>query len=301
MLNYDLRENVLHGNPEFPISLYTVNNEEPNIQILPCHWHEEFELIYITKGIGTFKVDTRSYILTEGELLFVNSKELHSAFSANDCYCNYYAFVFNLKFLENSTSDLCTENYIKPLLLKTKKLENIISGRKFLEKQCIEILKNIITSFAEQKPCYELFIKAQLYTLLFLFYSYNAIIDCTSEISNKPNVNLAVIKDVLRFIDHNFSQTITIEAIAGIANLSKFHFIRVFKATTSMTPTEYINMIRINEAEKCFQTTNMNITDVANFCGFNNLSYFIKTFKNYKKITPYKYKKLYSSGIIDFN
>lgn len=294
MLNYDLRENVYHGSSKFPVSLYTIDNETPDAQILPCHWHEDFEIIYVSRGIGHFKIDNSIYTLNKGQAIVVNSRELHSGYTTDNNSCDYNAFVFDIKFLENIIDDLCTENYIKPILLKQKRIENLLSGKDALEMQCLEIIRNLIMAYTERKPHYELFIKSQLYSLLFLLYSNNAVSDCKANNTNKPNVNLETIKEVLKYIDHNFSDRISIDTIAEIANLSKFHFIRVFKATTAMNPTEYINMIRINEAEKCFQTTSMNITEVASFCGFNNLSYFIKIFKNYKKITPYKYKKIYT-------
>ena len=67
------------------------------------------------------------------------------------------------------------------------------------------------------------------------------------------------------------------------------YFCRFFLEMTHRTPIDYLNYQRIEHA--CYQlvTTDASITDIAYSCGFNDLSYFIKTFKKYKGITPGKY------------
>lgn len=300
MLNYDLRENIYHGTDQFPVSLYTVSNDTPNSQILPCHWHEHFEIIHVNYGIGHFKIDNSIYTLSEGDAVIVNSRELHSGYTCDNHICNYDALVFDMKFLQNSLDDVCMQEYIKPLLLNEKRFKSLICPLEGTKKQALYILRSLITACRERTPYYELYIKSQLYLLLFMLYASNAVIDCKAEISGKPGVNLDAIKDALNYIDNHFSEKLTIEVIADVARLSKYHFIRVFKATTAMNTTEYINMIRINQAEKCFHLTNLSITEVAASCGFNNLSYFIKIFKNYKKLTPYQYKKMLLSKTIGF-
>lgn len=301
MLNYDLRENVFHGSKEFPVSLYTIPGSLTNNQILPCHWHEDFEILYVYEGTGHFRIDNTSVTLNKGQAYIVNSRELHSGYTMEGQTCSYYALVFDLKLLQSTMEDFCTQEYIKPLLLKEKKLECLLTGETPQGQQCLHVLDSILSAYSIGAPYYQLYIKGQLYTLLFMLYTNAAVVDCSLSTSARPGVNLDAVKDALNYIDIHFSEKISIDAIAGAANLSKFHFIRVFKAATAMNPTDYINMIRINEAEKYFQTTSLSITDVAGCCGFNNLSYFIKTFKNYKKITPSRYKKILQSKTAGFH
>jgi len=60
---------------------------------------------------------------------------------------------------------------------------------------------------------------------------------------------------------------------------------------TTKTPVEYLNSYRIEKASRKLLNTDMSVTSVAFSCGFNDLSYFIKTFKAIKGITPAKYRK----------
>ena len=71
-----------------------------------------------------------------------------------------------------------------------------------------------------------------------------------------------------------------------------------FKKMTNRTPIDYLNVYRIEMASKKIINTDLSITDIAFSCGFNDLSYFIKTFKKITGITPRKYKEQLFTFII---
>jgi AraC-like DNA-binding protein len=60
---------------------------------------------------------------------------------------------------------------------------------------------------------------------------------------------------------------------------------------TTKTPVEYLNTYRIERASGMLLNSGKSVTDIAFSCGFNDLSYFIKTFKSIKGITPAKFRK----------
>jgi transcriptional regulator GlxA family with amidase domain len=99
------------------------------------------------------------------------------------------------------------------------------------------------------------------------------------------------IKAVLLFIEDNFSEKLTIEDLAKTAKLSKYHFIRVFKAYTDTTPIEYLKEVRISKAKELLKQNKTDITNTALMVGFDNISYFIKVFKEICGVTPLKFSK----------
>lgn len=290
MLKYELQEAAIHGDSDLPLSLYKVVYGEGNCSILPAHWHNEFEIIYISRGFGTFKVENLTYTVKQGNLLIINPQELHSAFCDNEEGCDYYAFVFNMNYLSADKKDICQKRYINPLLSGKRKIINYISGNKEWEIECIEIVKKIINASSKKNEYYELYIKGCLYQMMNVIYINNSIKEVQKNFS-KGSENIESTKKVMEYINKNYSNEISINDLAKIANLSKYHFIRTFGATTGVSPIKYINMVRINEAANLLQSGYSNITEVANKCGFDNVSYFIKTFKIYKRETPYNYKK----------
>ena len=292
MLKYELQEAVTHGDVGLPISLYKVTYDKGNCSILPAHWHQEFEVIYVSRGSGTFKIDTLTYTVEQGNLIIINSQELHSAFCDNEEGCDYFAFVFGMNYLCADKEDICQKRYIDPLLTGKRKIINYISGNNEWEIECIEIVKKIVNAFSKKKDYYELYIKGCLYQMINIVYINNSIKEVQENFS-KSSESIESIKKVIEFINKNYSNKISINDLAPIANMSKYHFIRTFGSIIGVSPVKYINMVRINEAASLLQSGCSNITEVANKCGYDNVSYFIKTFKTYKRETPYKYKKIF--------
>ena len=100
------------------------------------------------------------------------------------------------------------------------------------------------------------------------------------------------LKQVVEFVEKNYASPLTLQQLSASVSMSPKYFCRFFSEMTHQTPMDYLNRQRIEEA--CFQlsTTDDSITEIAYRTGFNDLSYFIRTFRKYKGTTPGKYKKL---------
>lgn len=102
------------------------------------------------------------------------------------------------------------------------------------------------------------------------------------------------LKPVFDFVEDNYNKVITLEELSEILNLTPEYFCSLFKKTTGIRIFEYINGIRIkNSKEMILKHKNMSIKEIAEFCGYNNVSYFCEVFKKIEKITPGKFKKLH--------
>lgn len=92
------------------------------------------------------------------------------------------------------------------------------------------------------------------------------------------------------FIDEHFAEDIDLDAIAGEAAFSKFHFIRLFKMAYGKTPHQYLTLVRIEKAKLLLQEEN-SVTDVCFSVGFDGISSFTHLFKRFTKLTPSAYQQ----------
>ena len=99
------------------------------------------------------------------------------------------------------------------------------------------------------------------------------------------------LKQVLEFIEKNYANPITLQELSASVSMSPKYFCRFFSEMTHQTPVDYLNRQRIEEACLQLAATDDSITEIAYRNGFNDLSYFIRTFKKYKGMTPGKYKR----------
>ncbi len=106
--------------------------------------------------------------------------------------------------------------------------------------------------------------------------------------SDKPQNILQVIS----FIESNLWTPMELEGLAQKANLSKFHFCRVFKRYTGLNPMKYVNSLRISRAKELLAGNENNVSLVANEVGFRDLSNFIRQFKKNIGVTPTAYRDM---------
>jgi AraC-like DNA-binding protein len=92
------------------------------------------------------------------------------------------------------------------------------------------------------------------------------------------------------FIDEHFAEDIDLDAIAGEASFSKFHFIRLFKMAYAKTPHQYVTQVRIEKAKLLLQDDH-SVTDVCFSVGFDGISSFTHLFKRFTQLTPSAYQQ----------
>lgn len=83
--------------------------------------------------------------------------------------------------------------------------------------------------------------------------------------------------------------------LCQLLNLTPQHLGRITRTCTGMTPTEYINHVRIDKARSYLGFTNLNACEIARHCGFENINYFFRTFKKQTGLTPGEYRKRYKN------
>jgi AraC family transcriptional regulator len=101
----------------------------------------------------------------------------------------------------------------------------------------------------------------------------------------------SIITSAINYIDNNYQSKVTIDEIASLSHISKFHFSRLFKKFTGVTPYEYLISYRINQSKIFLKTTELSVSEIGFKSGYNDVNNFIRDFKKYVGVTPLKYKK----------
>lgn len=93
------------------------------------------------------------------------------------------------------------------------------------------------------------------------------------------------------FITCNFTRDISLLEIAASAFLSPFHFNRIFKKYTAISPYTYLIQFRLKYASLLLQNTNLSVTEICYQSGFNNFPHFITAFTKYFNMNPLAFRK----------
>ena len=103
---------------------------------------------------------------------------------------------------------------------------------------------------------------------------------------NYNNCRKDNIRRTVEFIRDNYYNSFSIDNLSHIANLSPYHFIRVFKAETGKTPYEFLLEIKVEKAIELIKARKYTITEIAMMCGFTSSSHFSNVFRKIKGISP---------------
>lgn len=249
--------------------------------IFDTHWHEHIQFFYFTAGQALVRCNSKQIIAGVDDLIVVNSNELHYSQSLSDNLTCYIIRV-DFSFLYSNQVDSCQTKFLAPLSNNLILFENLIHNN----QNVIICMKNIIKEYFTQELGYELAIKSSLYHLIvILLRNYVNKILTQKEYDYQIN-RFKKMNNIFKYINENFNKKITVSGLAEQANVTSYHFCRLFKLSTGKSPVEYINSLRINKAISLLQESELNITEIAYECGFEDSNYFSRIFKKYKNISP---------------
>ena len=270
-----------HGTEDFPIELYHIEKEHARYE-MSAHWHSEIELIRVLSGVLHVRLNQESYQVEAGQTVFVNPETLHQAYPED---CIYECLVFHPDFIPALDDDS------KSFMEGIKNLEYIVQSHQNDPSEPLAVdIHNLFDIMETDTPGSKLRVIGALYQL-FGDVLDRKLYQVAETLPPAADKKLPKLKTVLSFIRGNYHSAITLEDIARAAGMSRKYVCSFFKEMTTKTPMEYLKLYRIERAARKLINTDMSVTEIALSCGFNDFSYFIKTFKQIKGTTPAKYRK----------
>ena len=236
------------------------------------HWHENIELLYFLEGEGVVTVDFRQVYTKKGDVFVVNTEKLHMVESAHaEQPVRYYCLIADIGF--------CRENGIPVSELSFKEL---ISGDEALGELFLEVAR----AYEGHEEFKEAAIRASaLNLLLALVRRYRVGKGTEPELDD---TRLESVKEAIKYIKEHFDEQMSVAQIARAAGLSDSYFSRIFKSVTGYTIVSYVNLVRCRNAAKLLASGKYKVGEAANMCGFENLSYFTRTYKQIMGVLPSK-------------
>jgi AraC-like DNA-binding protein len=100
---------------------------------------------------------------------------------------------------------------------------------------------------------------------------------------------------VFSFIEGNLNHPIELRNLAAVIDMTPTYFSDLFHRTFGERPIVFINRRRVEKAQLLLLTTELQIQEVANLCGFSSTPYFTRTFRKYASESPLRYRKKHQS------
>ncbi len=277
---FDYFEKIQHGTFNYPIAHYHVTKDHPRYHMMH-HWHIEQEIIIILSGKLELTLDGKEYTAEEGDIFFINDGVVHSAVPHDAVY---ESIVFDMRCLL-SRNQVCNAL-----------VTNIIDHRDVImpvmphSEEIKSISERLVSAVSDEERGSELLVQGLITEFLGFIIKHKLFTD--EKIADKRSTGqLVPFKRVVSYIEQNYAQKIMLADLAKTAGMTPKYFCSFFYGMTRKTPIEYVNNYRIERACEQLLSTEMSITDIGLNCGFNEISYFIKTFRKAIGTTPHQYRK----------
>lgn len=279
------RELTEHGSALFPIASY---DDDILTNPVPWHWHDELEAGIIIEGTAIVAAGSEKYKLSAGEGFFINSGIFHATWGIDTSACTLHSIVFHPNLVGSTVDSIFWQKYLQPILSNTTLTILPLFQDETWMKDTLDTIKTTWRLCSEETPGYEFEIRTALSKLIFILNS-----NCLSFISTASPKKIreeARIKEMLKYIHLHFEEELSTSEIAQSASISNSECLRCFHNVIGITPIQYLKQYRIQKAAEFLHTTNIKIADIAAKCGFREMSYFSKTFRSLKGVTPTQFR-----------
>lgn len=291
ILDHQLREQMPHDAVNFPISFFSDELAMLPDWAGPLHWHPDFEIATAEKGVLEFQVGEKHIILEAGDSIFVNGNILHGIRQlSGDIPDSMPNIVFSGTLAAPETS-VIYQKYILPIV-GCDTLPFIVFRHNDRDQDKVNhLISSIYTAFREQDSCYEMTVQrniSQIFEHIFRNFDFWPRIEA-SRVQLSAQIR---IRKMLTYIYEHYAQTITLEEIAGAANISRSEAGRCFKEYLGCSPVEALIQYRLQNAHRLLEETTLTLQEISYECGFHSVHYFSRQFRKHYGYTPGRKRNL---------
>ncbi len=259
------------------------NDEAENY---PMHWHLPLEIIMPVKGSYGIRCGKTLFDLREEDVLLVQPGILHECIAPPQgrrffCQVSLPAPLITAKM--HSTIGLI----LPSVMLMTPEVDESLHAQVrqllYLTYQQ-EDYPSALTQFTKYLHILE------IVHLMYLFFERY-----TPQSARSPSSKLDTITQMdaaCAYITEKYAEDITLDSVSRIVGFSKYHFSRLFRAYTGETFYQYVNAVRMANAQIMLTDPSKSITDAAYGVGYSSMSSFIRMFRTFYGCTPSQYRRL---------
>lgn len=249
-------------------------------ELIPMHWHNSMEIIYVLKGSMDVTVNEHISRLFAGDFILINSKELHATHSTpGEIFLLQLPYEFLKKHIPGyefvrfrdsvGRFSFPGENDLKPIFDQMAHLatDTGTEGRLRLTSLIYLLLAELVSSY--------------MFRL-------------TENAKLKNEKNFKRLSLLMDYVKEHYTENISISHAAGLLHLEEAYFCRFFKKYTGQTFLEYVNSVRLQYVCEDMMHTDLPLGEILEKHGFHNYKIFSKMFHKIYGVSPRQKRRSWS-------
>lgn len=281
--NYTARQIMLASDYEIFHYKDTYTNE------VTLHHHDFYEIYFFLSGEVRYLIEGKIYKLIPGDIVIINSNELHQPFiESNSKSYERIVLWISKEFVKSISTDATdfSKCFEDELLHRQNVLRASIEQQQSIKMTLIKLLNNTTNTGFGSDVSFRIYISEILLTINQALMEKEKGIHQDKSIhqlkTSKPD---SIVESVISYIEEHIEEEITLDDIAAKFYISKFYLSRVFKRNTNTTIHRYIVQKKLISAKELI-LKNIPLTEVYKRIGFGDYCNFLRAFKAEYGITP---------------
>lgn len=249
------------------------------------HWQDEIELIRIRQGNIHCHVNDSDFLLSPGELCFINYEQLHRVYNTEPVPCDMDVLTVKTSLISQNTA--VYEHYIRPIVSNKDFAHVQMDGRNSYARMISDIYDILFDLIVQKPDGYELDVIGYIYLLfrrLYLVYS------AQDQLPEPASSDISLQRRMNEFIYENYKSRITLDEIAAAAGVNRSKCAVLFRKYTQKTPIAFLNSYRLEMGSRLLSSTDLPVSAVAQECGYEEQSYFNRMFSREFSCTPLEWR-----------
>lgn len=275
----------ISDNESFSIGIF-----QDNIDISRWHYHNNYEISFITEGSGKRIVGDSIEEFHPGDLVFLGKNLPHVWIAEKNFKFNpnrnleMVSLQFSNKLLDNHILSIPEFQYVNTAI-SVSECGMQITGETLNKVSNIMLQLPYLTGFERL---------ISFFTLMDMIgrSESNKKLASNDYLRTRFSTGSTRIAKIHEYLMNNYMNTIDLSVIAELVNMAEGSVCRFFRQNMGITIFEYLNSLKIEFACKLLMDVDLSVLEVCLDSGFNNISHFNKMFKKVKGITPSEYRKL---------
>ncbi len=258
-------------------------------EALPSRHVRDYELEYFIGSEGSMLIDGRQIPIQKGDIVFRRPGQQTQGIMPYSCYFISFAMSNTLS-CNNDWYSTCLwereeigfQTYYSNAILDN--IPTVFHVRN--EGKYDALFDSVFQAYLHPVPGSEMLMKASVLHILYQLYQDS----CNPANTVYLSPYGKAISRTIDYINKHIDQKLSLKQLSEIAELSPNYYHKIFTEVMKITPNEYITTMRLNKAKDLLLRTNLQVYNIADQCGFHNVSYFSFLFKKAFRITPVDFR-----------
>lgn len=291
LLDRQLREQIPHDAVTFPITFFSDELASLPDWAGPLHWHPDFEIASAECGVLDYQVGQQHIRLEPGDSIFVNGNMLHGIRQLSGDEPDPMPNIVFSGTLAAPETGVIYQKYILPVIGCGTLPFIVFRHDEPDHSEVLRLIGEIYTAFREQDICFEMTVQRNISRIFeYIFRNFESL--PRSEESRIQLTAQIRIEKMLTYIYEHYADAVTLEDIAGAANISRSEAGRCFQTYMNCSPVDALIRHRLQTARRLLNETTLTLQEISYDCGFHSVNYFSRQFKKLYGYAPSKNRTL---------